>query len=73
MRTMQDQQQPPSTGNAFTHGFLGKPHGYVKDSPVAPTPRAARHVKGGFGANNGTIHGGLSPRHNALTLKKYRD
>jgi len=42
---------PKSQGNAFTA------HGYVRGAPILPTPARPRHVKGGFGAKNGTIAG----------------
>lgn len=42
---------PKSQDNAFTN------HNYVPGQAVAPTPQKPRHVKGGFGSNNGTIPG----------------
>lgn len=66
---MQHEQQcwpdgtPKSCSNAFTLGYRGIPHGYIPGQPASSAPAKPRaHVKGGFGANNGTISGGLSKR-----------
>lgn len=54
MRRMQDDL---SKGNAFTLGFLGVPHGYVRGAPAKPARVPQRYARGGFGKNNGTIPG----------------
>jgi hypothetical protein len=65
---------PKSWGNAFTHGYLGEPHGYTPDAPVAPAKLPQRKAKGnGFAAHNGTLHGmgrGTQHRRNELQLRR---
>lgn len=50
-----------STNNGFTHGYLGRPHGF-KPGPAAPSPEKAKRRQGGFARDHGTIAGGLKKR-----------
>lgn len=57
-----------SRGNGFTHGYLGRPHGYVPGTPANVTALPTRYKRGGFGSTNGTIPGMGNPK--AFTIKQ---
>ena len=50
---------PKSTEpNAFTHGYSGTPHGYVRGVDPKPTTHPKKQQRrGGFAKNSGTIPG----------------
>lgn len=44
--------------NAFTHGYSGTPHGYVRGAAAKPTTtHQTPQRRGGFAKNSGTIPG----------------
>lgn len=60
---------PKSRNNAFTHGWLGKPHGF-EPGPVQPTVVKLPERRAiGFAKNGGTIPS-MNPRSSGISIKR---